>query len=871
MDWRPSCRSFSKALLRAYPAEFREEYGAEMERLVSDRASEPRLWITLLADVIRNAPREHLHILLRDLKHSVRLFARAPGFTATALVALALGIGAAVTIFTLIDAVLLRSLPFGSPDRLAYMWTPAPRYRELPRELSPSFTDVFAWRRRSRSFESITAFDQRPLTWYTGGEPIRLGGAIVLGNFFRTIEASAPLLGRAIDEKDDDPGAERVAVISYGMWNTHFNRDAGALGKSIDLGHRPFRIVGVMPEDFSYPKANDFPFASTSERRTDVWIPLALSVQDRANRFISCNAAIGRLRPDISLERAQAEMSAIESALDPSHAPEMRGAKFLLTPFIETAVGPVRPLIRLLSGAVILVLLIACGNVANLLMARAAGREHEMGVRTAAGAPRSRLVRQLLTESVLLSGCGGILGAALCFSAVRALANLNPGDIPRFEEISVDGRALAFAMGISLLTGIVFGAMPALTASRVNVADLLREGGGRGVTGGAARIRRTLAIADVALAVALLGGATLFIRSYLYVEGEAKGFAPSTLTINAALDLQARVPPRAVAERCRAALERVRALPGVAAAGGTSALPLSHRESKTFFRAEGYPNSPNQTADARAISGDYFAAMQISLLAGRYLTDADMPAQWAPNPASVAVSDSFARQYFPGRSAIGGRIQQGDPGDRWSTIVGVVADVRHSSLEAAPSPTIYSPSPFMESIAVRTALPPDVMIASVRRALHTAETPFALTDIQTMRQRIGESGARRRFQTVLLASFAGVAVFLALVGLYGLLSYGVRQRTAEIGVRMALGAARSQVVGLVVGEGLALTAAGVVIGLAAAAAAARSSASLLYGIPALDPVTFVAVPALMAAASTVACMLPAWRAARVDPARSLRR
>lgn len=873
MDWRPSYRSLCKTLLLAYPAEFREEYGAEMELLVSDRAREPRVWITLLADVIRNAPREHLHILSRDLKHSIRVFAKAPGFTAIALIALALGIGAAVTIFTLIDAVLLRSLPFGSPDRLAYMWTPLPRYRELPRELSPEFADVLAWRARSRSFESITAFDQRPVTWYTGGEPIRLGGALVLGNFFRTIEAPSPLLGRTIDEKDDDPAAERVAVISYGLWTTHFSRDAGALGKSIDLGHRPFRIVGVMPEDFGYPKANDFPFASTAERRTDVWIPLALSVQDRARRTMSCDAAIGRLRPGVTPGRAQAEMSAIESALDPMNGPEWHGAKFefLLTPFIETAVGPVRPLMRLLSGAVILVLLIACGNVANLLMARAAAREHEMGVRTAAGAPRSRLVRQLLTESVLLSGAGGILGAALCFAAVRALANLNPGDIPHFEEISVDWRVLAFALAISLLTGIVFGAMPAVTASRVNVADLLREGGGRGVTGGAAHIRRVLAIADVALAVVLLGGAMLFIRSYLYVQGEVKGFAPSTLTMHAGLDLQLPMPPAMVAARCRKALERVRALPGVAAVGGTSALPLSHRESKTFFRVEGYPNGPNQMADARGITGDYLTAMQIPLLAGRYLTDADIPAQYTPAPASVVVSESFARLYFPGRSAIGGRIQQGDPGEKWSTIVGVVADVRHSSLETAPSPTIYGPSWFMESMAIRTSLPPDQMIASVRRALHTADTPFALTDIQTMQQRIGESGARRRFQTVLLASFAGVAVFLALVGLYGLLSYGVRQRTAEIGIRMALGAARSQVVGLVVWEGLALTASGVAIGLAAAAAVARWSASLLYGIPALDPVTFVAVPVLMVTASAVACILPAWRAARVDPAWSLRR
>lgn len=875
MDWRPNSRSsrtLYRALLLAYPAEFREEYGAEMERLLSDRLAGDRassLWLTIVGDVLRNAPREHLSILVRDLRHSFRLFAQAPGFTVTALAALALGIGAAVTIFTLIDTVLLRSLPFGDPARLVYMWTPIPRYQSLPREISPTFADVMAWRSASRSFTGITALQQHMVTWNPGGDPVRIGGAMVQGNFFETLQAT-PLLGRTIDANDDRPGQERVVVISYGLWSTHFGADPAVLGKSMRLGNLPYRIIGVMPPQFVYPHANDFPFAIAGLPRTDAWIPTAFSPRDLANRRISSDAAIGRLRPGVTLARAQAEVSALQKGLDSLNVPELRGSTSLLVPFIETTVGPVRSLMRLLAGAVILVLLIACGNVANLLMARAAAREHEMGVRTALGAPRSRLIRQVLTESLLLAIAGGGLGAGLCFAAVRVLARMNPGDIPRFEEISVDWRVLVFALAISLVTGILFGALPALASARANVADLLREGGGRGIAGGSSRVRYALVAADVALSVVLLGGAVLFIRSYLYVQSEQKGFAPSTLTMNLALDLQQRVPPPRVASWFRAALERVSALPGMVAAGATNALPLSGHESMTTIQVEGYANRPNQTANGRSVAGDYFTAIQTPLIAGRYLTSDDIPAQPTPAPPVVVVSESFARLYFQGRSAIGGRMAAGQPGAAWSTIVGVVADVRHSSLEAPPEPTFYQASWFVDSLAIRTALPPETVIASVRRAVRDAGAPFVLADIETMQQRTEQAAAPRRFQTVLLAAFAAIAVFLALVGLYGLLSYTVRQRTAEIGVRMALGAGRSQVVAMVLRRGLALAGIGLVIGLAAAGAAARWAASLLYGINAFDPVTFVVVPLLVMTAAAIACLLPAWKAARVDPVSSLR-
>ena len=871
MVWRLSALRIYRALLLAYPAEFRHEYAGEMERLFGARLrAEPpiRLWLEVLADVAITAPREHLHILAGDLRHSVRVFAKAPGFLCAALLALGLGVGAATTVFSLINAVLIRSLPYGDAERLVYLWTPLPRYETVPRELGPSFADVLAWRGMSQSFTDITALQQRMVTLSDGGYPIRVGGARVLGNFFQTLRA-APQLGRAIDANDDRPGQDRVAVISDALWRSRFNQDPGVLGRTIQLGKSGYRIVGVMPAAFAYPHDNDFPYAFATLKRTEIWIPAALTAEQQSDRMLTADAAIGRLRTGVALQAVQSEMSAIEKRLDPLNLPEMRGMESWLVPFIETAAGPVRPLLRLLAGAVTLVLLIACGNVANLLMARALGRMHEMGVRTALGAPGARLVRQMLTESLLLSILGGGLGALLSVAALKILARLDPGDIPRFEEVSVDGRVLLFALLISLGTGFVFGILPALASSRVRVSELLRQGGGRGIAGGSSRARHALIVTDVALAVVLLAGAGLLIRSYLNVQGQNKGFAPSTLTMRLAGDRQSLTGQR-VAALTRSVIGQVASLPGVLAAGGTSALPLSHAESVSTFRVDGYPNRPNQSAAWRETAGDYFQAMQMRLIAGRFLNSGDIPAQPSAVPPAVVVSESFARVFFPGGKAIGGRVQRGEPGKVWSTVVGVVADVRHTNIEKSPQPTLYEPSWFADSLAIRTALPPEAVVSSIRNVVHGVDPAIALSDIQTMRQRTTEAASRRRFQTVLLAAFAGIAVFLALVGLYGLLSYAVRQRTTEIGVRMALGAGRGAVVGLVVRHGLMLTGAGLAIGLLAAGAVSRSIATLLYGVHAFDPVTFVAVPVFLLVAAFIACFVPAWKAARIDPISALR-
>ena len=806
------------------------------------------------------------HNLPGDARHAARMFRKSPGFTLVALAAIALGIGATTTVFSLFDAVLLHSLPFGDAGRLVYMWTPNPRLEGVPLELSPTFADVVSWRQMSRSFTAITAWKQEFFT-LGGGDAARVGGARVLGNFFQTLEATAQL-GRTIQPNDDRPGQEPIAVISNGLWRSRFGASADVLGKSIGMDRGTFRIVGVMPREFSFPHDNDYPYALPNLKRTDIWIPVVLSAAQEVEREFGSDAAVGRLRPGVSVRQAQAEMSSIQPSLDRFYPPDLRGFQSLLVPAIDTTVGPVRPLLRLLMAAVCLVLLIACANTAGLLMARAALRVHELGVRTALGADRGRLVRQMLTESLMLSSAGGALGVLMGWAALRAVAKLNPGDIPRFEEAALNLPVLFFASAISAATGLLFGSLPALAAARVNVSELLRQGG-RGIARSSTRARHALIVVEVALAVLLMAGAGLLLRSYRNVMGQDRGFAESTLTMRVVEGLQPRTPQQ-TADLFRTVVSRVRVLPGVRAAGAITNLPLAHNESMTFLEVEGYANRPAQLVNTTDVSGDYFQAMQIRLLAGRYLNDRDIPDRFDAAPRSVVVSASFARLYFAGRDAVGARIRIGGQDAPWKTVAGVVSDVYHTSMEKQPQPTVYSPSWFGSKLAIRTALPQSALVGSVRETLRAIDPRMLAVDIQTMEERVSGSTSRRRFQTVLLIAFAVLAVSLALVGLYGLLSYSVNQRAPEIGVHMALGATRARVLLMVVRQGLMLTAAGLAIGLAAALAVTRFTASMLFGVSATDPGTFVVVPALILAVAAAACLAPACKATRVDPVTALR-
>jgi len=873
MVWRRSAVKIYRALLLAYPAEFRHEYAPEMERLFADRLrSEPRLrvWLETLADIAWSAPKEHLHVAWGDLRYGARTLAKAPAFTAVALLAMAFGIGATTAVFSLVNAVLIRSLPYGDAERLVYVWTPNPRFEGTPREMTPFTADYYDWLRMSRSFSELALFHQEMLNVPGAQAAVRLGGARVTGNFFQTLRVSSAM-GRTIDAEDDQPGHEHVAVISDRLWHSRFGGDPGVLGKMLSLNRESYQVVGVMPAAFVYPHDGDFPYGISGLRATDVWIPLAETEKQKLDRAQNPEdgVAIGRLRPGVTLREAQSEMSAIEARLDPLYPPLFRGWQAYVQPFVESAVGNVRRLLWLLFGAVSLVLLISCSNVANLLAARAAGRTYEMGVRTALGAERVRLVRQMLTEALLLAAGGGALGVLLALGGIRVLVRLNPGEIPRMDETSLDIRVLLFSAGITFVTGLLFGLLPALAASRVDVTALLKQGT-RSITGPSKRLRSGLIVTEVALAVILLAGAGLLVRSYLNVLSVDTGFSASTLTMELRLDANYRTPGQRAA-LFRNLIGRIRTLPGVQSAGLVSAAPLSHHESITFVEVKGYPNRKDQTTDARSAGGGYFEAMDIHLLAGRFFTDDDATRK----PPVVVVSRSFADLYFRGREAVGGQIRTGGRADApWYTITGVVADVRHWSTEQAPKPTFYRPF-FAEvdghaTLAIRSTLPPDRVTASVRGAVRSVDPTLALEQIRTMEQRVMESNNRRRFQTLVLAVFAAAAVFLALVGLYGLMAFAVKQRTAEVGLRLALGASRCQVLTMVLRQGLGLVAAGLALGLAAALPLTRVVAAWLYGVKAEDPLTFAAVPVMLLAVGLAACAIPAWKATRIDPVTALR-
>jgi len=862
-------RKLYRALLLAYPAEFRHEYGAEMERLFAERmADEPvaRLWLEALADVAIAAPREHLHILAGDLRYAARLFAQAPAFTLVALLTTALGIGASAAVFSLVNAVLLRSLPYAQAERLVFLWMPnAHLGPPVPLELGPPPPDFFAWKRESRSFSHMALSIEGWVRVPGGAVEERIGGARVDGEFFATLD-TAPEIGRTIVAEDDQPGRDQVAVISHGLWQSRFGGDTDVLGKTLTVDGHARRIIGVMPPGFEFPRRNELPRDISNTVRTELWVPAALTPRERTTDSVD-SLVIARLAPGVSLARAQQELGAIEKQLDDARKTEERGWYALIRPLAETALAPARPQMWLLLGAVSLVLAIATGNVANLLLARAAGRVQEMSLRSALGADRSRLIRQAITESLLLASGGCALGILAARGAVWVLVRLNPGNISRFDQASVDGRVLFFAVALSLATGLAFGLAPALTASRNDPMSLLRQGA-RGVVGGRRRMREVLIAAEVAISLLLVTGAGLLIESEMKLAADGTGFAPSTLSMRIQLPsaYEKAEQRRAVYDRLAAA---VRALPGVRAAGITGDLPFAHRESVALFEVEGYTNRKGQLADSWSASPGYIEAMQIPLRAGRLFTDRDM----GDGRGAILANQAFADRYLVGRPALGSRVRTMnlDGSGRWHTVIGVIGNTRHTRLEEAPRPAIYSPYwPEQAMFLVVRGAGTARLDSAVRVAVRQVDASVEISDIHTMEEAISKAGAARRFQTALLASFAGIALFLALVGLYGVIAYSVKQRSGEIGIRMAMGASQGAVVGMVLRQGARLAIAGLVLGLAAALALTRLIAGWLYGVSPMDPATLATVAGLLLAVSLAACALPAWKAARIDPVAALR-
>ena len=796
-----------------------------------------------------------METLWQDLKFGARMLAKNPGFTAVAVLTLALGIGANTAIFSVVNAVLLRPLPYPEPDRLIRVWESNPQRGWLDFSASaPNFED---WRKSNQVFSQLAAQEFTTFNLTGVGDPERIATLSVTTNFFPTLGAS-PALGRNFLPEEEQAGKNHVVLVSHGLWQRRFGGDPQLIGRTIQLSGESYTVVGIMPPHF--------PFT----RRTELWVPMILdaAVQPwRAHRSNHTLSVIGRLKPGVSLEQAQAQMDTLARQLAQQYPASNAGWGILLRTFYDWLIPEeMRRAFGLLLGAAGFVLLIACANVASLLLARATSRQREVAIRSALGAGRLRVVRQLLTESCLLAGLGGAAGLLLALWGVNLIAAHPPLDIPRMDEVEINRGVLGFALGISLLTTLIFGLVPALQVSRINLSEAFKEGG-RSLAGGARhRARQVLVIAQIALALVLLIGAGLMVQSFVRLGRVALGFNPENV-----LKLQTALPVTQYVERSKRAafyaqaLERIRALPGVRGAGAASHTPLSPGNWAMEVAIEGRAPSSQEplSADARAVTPQYFHTMCIPLLRGRDFTEQD-----GPDSTNIIISDAMARRFWPDEDPIGKRFR---PGDRnpWMTIVGVVGDVHHISLDQDRRPTFYFSSAQLGfnalAIVVRTSANPESFAAAVRKEIAALDRDLPIYSVGTMSAIVSDAAGQPRFQATLLGLFAVVALALAAVGIYGVISFAVARRTREIGIRLALGAQASDVFKLVVGEGMKLTIFGVSLGLAASWALTRLMVGLLFGISATDPVTFLIVSLLLAGVALAACYIPARRAMRVDP------
>jgi putative ABC transport system permease protein len=807
--------------------------------------------------------------LMQDLRYGLRVLAKSPVFTAVAMLTLALGIGANTAIFSVVNELLLRPLPFRDAERLVMVWENNPMRNAG--ENPTSRANFRAWREQNNSFEGMAAFSDQRLNLTGEGEPEEVSVQFATPELFQVLGVE-PILGRGLMREDGEAKAPYVAVLSYGIWQRRFGGDPGVVGRPITLNGAPFTVIGILPANFQWHIKR----GSNTGRPAEIWTVLSMPTEGPSTRgrFL---ATVARVKPGVSIEQAQSEMRTIAARLE-EDSPYNKGYTADVIPLREQFVGNVRPALLILLGAVAFVLLIACANVANLLLARAAAREKEIALRTALGAGRMRIIRQLLTESLLLALMGSLLGLGLAWLGIKALMAISPRDLINLQGFNINLTVLAWTMTISLLTGIIFGLAPALEATRPNLNDVLKEGG-KGTGGQSSRSRRlrnALVVAEVALALVLLVSAGLMVKSFGHLRNINTGFnADNLLTMVVRLPYAKYKEDPQVVGFFKQATERISALPGVRSVGLVNYLPFyGGLGASSAFTIEGRPAQPpgqEITTDVRVTDPGYFNAMGIPLLRGRNFTDIEA----SEARHVVLISEAMARKYFPGEDPIGKRVTVPMSEKPVPTeIVGIVGDVKYESLVDEAKPAVYFPHSeltysFM-TLVVRTTADPADMASALRSEVRAIDPDQPVSDVRTMDQVMSDTLSRARFNTLLLGLFAGLATLLAAVGIFGVMNYSVTLRTHEIGIRVALGAQQGRLLMLILRQGLLLTLTGIGIGLAGAFALTRVLSGMLFGVGATDPATFAAIVLLLAVVSLIACYIPARRATKVDPMIALR-
>jgi putative ABC transport system permease protein len=816
-----------------------------------------------------------METLVKDIRYGLRGLLKRPGFTLVAIITLALGIGANTAIFSVVNAVVLRPLPYAEPDRLMTLWETMPGTDQ--RSVAPgNFVD---WRTQNKTFEDLAATFYANFNLTSDGEPDRIDGATITSNLMSVLGVSAQL-GRTFQPDDDERQDRNVVLISDGLWKRRFGADRNVVGRNITIDETPHTIVGVMSRGFQFPARSDLwvlgrnrgavPMSLISQVTTTDW------VHERDAHFIR---VIGRLKPGVTISQAQSDIAAITRRLEQDFPKSNAGLGSNVVPLHALVVGDVRSMLFILLGAVGFVLLIACTNVANLMLARATQRDREIAIRAAVGASRLRLIRQLLTESLLLSIVGGLAGLLVSIWAVAVFVKLSPGDIPRLNEASVDFRLLGFTLLVSLLTGLGFGLLPAFQATRTNLNTSLKEGGTKASEGRQRRgARNILVVTEIALAQVLLVGAALLAISYVRVTEINPGFNPDrVLTAKIAPSNKKYPDSKSRSTFYTTVLEHLQSLPDVESAGMVMNLPLTGSSMNRGFRVEGRPvpkADENVTMDFQIVSPNYFSTLEIPVKRGRGLNTTDIET----SEPVIVINDTMARQYWPNEDPVGKRMGIGEStkDTSWRTIVGVVSDSRHASLSERPVPTAFiAYRQDLESwprmgFVIKAKTDAASLTSAVRRELAEIDRAQPVYAIEPMENLLRTSVAQRRFIMLLLGSLSAIALTLAMVGIYGVISFSVSERTQEIGIRMALGARAADVLRMVLGQGMRVALIGIVIGLGAAFGLSRLLSSMLFEVSATDPRTFSIVAALLGSVAFLACYLPARRATKVDPLVALR-